>query len=221
MARGKPCAAGSVIEYVICETTAEAAKDSAADAAALAALDAAEAAAGGGGGVAPATPAPPPSKPPAAAAATVVGKSVSERARHPSAVLAAAGALALDREWYLANQVHPPVVRLVEAIEGTDGARIAECLGLDPAKFASGGHGGVNVSAADEIFGTAVEVRARGARRAAAAARLAREEEGGRGVMAGRGRGPGRYGGKRKGAGALWREEEGGRGISCGGKAWG
>jgi DNA polymerase alpha subunit A len=36
----------------------------------------------------------------------------------------------LDKEWYLANQIHPPIGRLCEPIDGTDSARIADCLGI-------------------------------------------------------------------------------------------
>ena len=35
----------------------------------------------------------------------------------------------IDKEWYLANQIHPPIGRLCEPIDGTDSARIADCLG--------------------------------------------------------------------------------------------
>jgi len=41
-----------------------------------------------------------------------------------------------DLDWYLKQQVHPPVSRLCEPIEGTDIAQIADCLGLDGSKFA-------------------------------------------------------------------------------------
>ena len=34
-----------------------------------------------------------------------------------------------------ALQVHPVVLRLCAPIEGTDAARLADCLGLDPAKY--------------------------------------------------------------------------------------
>jgi len=37
--------------------------------------------------------------------------------------------IALDFEYYLANQVLPPIERLCEPIEGTDRPRLAECLG--------------------------------------------------------------------------------------------
>lgn len=40
-----------------------------------------------------------------------------------------------DLEWYLKQQVHPPVSRLCEPIEGTDISHIADCLGLDGSKF--------------------------------------------------------------------------------------
>jgi DNA polymerase alpha subunit A len=33
-------------------------------------------------------------------------------------------------------QVHPVVARLCTPIEGTDAARLADCLGLDPSRFA-------------------------------------------------------------------------------------
>ena len=43
--------------------------------------------------------------------------------------------LTIDFEYYLNVQVHPPVSRLCHPIDGTDDAQLAECLGLDPAKF--------------------------------------------------------------------------------------
>ncbi|KNC54797.1 DNA polymerase [Thecamonas trahens ATCC 50062] len=62
-------------------------------------------------------------------------KSVAERAFSPDEVLRANGELELDVEWYLAQQVHPPVSRLCEPIEGTDPGQIADCLGLDSSRF--------------------------------------------------------------------------------------
>ncbi|KAL1921703.1 uncharacterized protein VTP21DRAFT_10345 [Calcarisporiella thermophila] len=66
----------------------------------------------------------------------MAGKSFAERAYHPEDLLRNES-LKIDLEWYLQQQVHPPVARLCDPIEGTDGARIADCLGLDPAKFRS------------------------------------------------------------------------------------
>ena len=35
----------------------------------------------------------------------------------------------------MAQQIHPPIWRLCEPIDGLDSAQVAECLGLDPSKF--------------------------------------------------------------------------------------
>ncbi|KAH7920526.1 hypothetical protein BV22DRAFT_1073766 [Leucogyrophana mollusca] len=60
----------------------------------------------------------------------------ADRAKHPDEFKKAApGELTLDHEHYLANQVLPPIERLCEPIEGTDRARLAECLGLDPGRY--------------------------------------------------------------------------------------
>jgi DNA polymerase elongation subunit (family B) len=37
----------------------------------------------------------------------------------------------LDIEWYLNQQIHPPVARLCSPIAGTDASHLAECLGND------------------------------------------------------------------------------------------
>jgi DNA polymerase alpha subunit A len=47
------------------------------------------------------------------------------------------GTLRLDVSWYLQTQLHPPIARLCEHIEGTDSSQLAACLGLDPRKFRS------------------------------------------------------------------------------------
>ncbi|GFR41815.1 hypothetical protein Agub_g2585, partial [Astrephomene gubernaculifera] len=82
----------------------------------------------------------------AAAAAPSSGAasgSLAERARHPEELRENAG-LAVDVEYYLTQQIHPVVSRLVSPLEGTDAAHIADCLGLDPARYrgAAGGGGG-------------------------------------------------------------------------------
>lgn len=53
----------------------------------------------------------------------------ADRAKHPDEIKKAAGELVVDYQHYLANQVLPPIERLCEPIEGTDRARLAECLG--------------------------------------------------------------------------------------------
>ena len=61
--------------------------------------------------------------------------SVAERAYHPKTVLKAEGMLQIDTQWYLAQQLHPPIWRLCEPIDGLDSAQVAEALGLDGSKF--------------------------------------------------------------------------------------
>ena len=73
--------------------------------------------------------------------------SYAERAYSPEELLAKG--LKVDVEWYLSQQIHPPVARLCEHIEGTDSALLAECLGAYvyffpelPLPFPKGGGGG-------------------------------------------------------------------------------
>ena len=40
-----------------------------------------------------------------------------------------------DFEYYLAHQILPPIERLCDPIEGTDRARLAECLGMSTARI--------------------------------------------------------------------------------------
>ncbi|KAJ1969756.1 DNA-directed DNA polymerase alpha catalytic subunit pol1 [Dispira parvispora] len=63
--------------------------------------------------------------------------SYAEQAYHPREVENSNGLLQVDGEWYLKQQVHAPIARLCEPIEGTDSGRIAGFLGLDPGKFRS------------------------------------------------------------------------------------
>ncbi|GAX83060.1 hypothetical protein CEUSTIGMA_g10486.t1 [Chlamydomonas eustigma] len=67
------------------------------------------------------------------------GTSFAERAFHPEEIRESRGSLVVDIEYYLGQQVHPVVSRLCAPIEGTDAAHIADCLGLDPSRFRSGG----------------------------------------------------------------------------------
>lgn len=55
------------------------------------------------------------------------------RAYHPDQVLK--DDMQLDIEWYLHQQVHPPLTRLCSPIDGTDPARLAEFLGLDTKRY--------------------------------------------------------------------------------------
>ncbi|KZV91997.1 hypothetical protein EXIGLDRAFT_615021, partial [Exidia glandulosa HHB12029] len=64
----------------------------------------------------------------------------AERAFHPDELRRSEKAdekdkLKIDFEFYLSNQILPPIERLCDPIEGTDRARLAECLGLDAKKY--------------------------------------------------------------------------------------
>ncbi|KAF8655036.1 hypothetical protein AX16_003272 [Volvariella volvacea WC 439] len=59
----------------------------------------------------------------------------AERAKHPDEVRRGGADVKIDYEFYLSQQVLPPIERLCDPIEGTDRVRLAECLGLDPARY--------------------------------------------------------------------------------------
>uniref|UniRef100_A0A7S3FYH1 DNA polymerase n=1 Tax=Palpitomonas bilix TaxID=652834 RepID=A0A7S3FYH1_9EUKA len=61
--------------------------------------------------------------------------SLAEKAFSPSEVKEQG--LEPDIEYYLENQIHPPVARLCASIEGLEEAQLAEALGLDTKKFSS------------------------------------------------------------------------------------
>lgn len=65
--------------------------------------------------------------------------SQAERAFHPDDVRRHHGdaAYAIDYRHYLAHQILPPIERLADCIEGTDRARLAECLGLEGHAYAT------------------------------------------------------------------------------------
>ncbi|EGD78351.1 hypothetical protein PTSG_09417 [Salpingoeca rosetta] len=58
----------------------------------------------------------------------------TQRAYHPDDVRKKDN-LQVDVDYYLKSQVHPVVSRMLEPIEGTDNAQVAECLGLDASSF--------------------------------------------------------------------------------------
>ncbi len=61
-------------------------------------------------------------------------RSLAERAHHPDEIASTPG-LAVDAEYYLGEQVFPVVSRMCAPIEGTNPARLAECLGLDATRY--------------------------------------------------------------------------------------
>ncbi|KAL1526185.1 hypothetical protein AB1Y20_014913 [Prymnesium parvum] len=85
--------------------------------------------------------------------------SVADRAYHPKTVLKAEGMLQIDTQWYLAQQLHPPIWRLCEPIEGMESSQVAECLGLDPGKFLTYNPTGTAEQSRDEMQLTASELQ--------------------------------------------------------------
>lgn len=61
--------------------------------------------------------------------------SYADRARHPDEIVRSDGKLKPDVEWYLTQQILPPIVRLCDPIEGASQQILAEKLGLDAAKY--------------------------------------------------------------------------------------
>ena len=59
----------------------------------------------------------------------------ADRAHHPDEVLRSNGGLTVDVEWYLTQQILPPISRLCEPIDGTSPAQLSHQLGLDTSKF--------------------------------------------------------------------------------------
>ncbi|KAF8621892.1 hypothetical protein AX15_007444 [Amanita polypyramis BW_CC] len=72
----------------------------------------------------------------------------ADRAKHPDEVRRSN--LQVDYEYYLSQQVLPPIERLCGPIEGTDRSRLAECLGLDPEQFRNSAF----AESAEQIFAT-------------------------------------------------------------------
>jgi len=110
---GKVVNTGDHIPYVICTTTREQ-------------FEAPPPAAEGGS-----------EEPLPRAAAAAASRSFAERAFHPDEIAGSAGRLQVDVDWYLAQQILPPMQRLVEPIEGVTTEELALGLGLDPNKFKS------------------------------------------------------------------------------------
>lgn len=54
---------------------------------------------------------------------------------HPVEVDKKENGIAIDVDWYLKNQLHPPLMRLLAPIQDTDSTKIAEALGMDTSRF--------------------------------------------------------------------------------------
>ncbi|OLY81429.1 DNA polymerase alpha catalytic subunit [Smittium mucronatum] len=60
---------------------------------------------------------------------------LSERGFHVDEVRSSHGKIEIDPEWYLAQQILPPIVRLCEPIHYISASRLATSLGLDASKY--------------------------------------------------------------------------------------
>jgi len=78
-------------------------------------------------------------------------KSAAERARHPEEIQRSNGILKPDIEWYLTQQILPPISRLCENIDGTSQAVIAKKLGLDSSRFNQSYRAGNDIDDSDLV----------------------------------------------------------------------
>ncbi len=61
--------------------------------------------------------------------------SLSDKAYHPQEVATSKGKTEIDIEWYITQQILPPITRLIEPIDGINIEFVAQCLGVDPQKY--------------------------------------------------------------------------------------
>ena len=60
---------------------------------------------------------------------------LADRAYHPDEVVNSKGKSEVDIDWYITQQILPPITRLIEHIDGIDVEFVAQCLGVDPKKY--------------------------------------------------------------------------------------
>lgn len=77
--------------------------------------------------------------------------SATERARHPEEIARSDGVLKPDVEWYLTQQILPPIARLCEPIEGTSQQELACRLGLDSTRYSNGSRPETDLDADQDI----------------------------------------------------------------------
>jgi len=75
----------------------------------------------------------------------------AERARHPEEIIRSAGNLKPDVEYYLAQQILPPVSRLCEPIQETSQRTLAAKMGLDSNKYNQNVNFGDEAEETDDI----------------------------------------------------------------------
>ncbi|KAL1512623.1 hypothetical protein ABEB36_002186 [Hypothenemus hampei] len=77
--------------------------------------------------------------------------SATQRAYHPDELNKHEN-LKIDVNYYLAQQLHPVIMRICEPIDGIDAHQIAECLGLDPKAYKTKLYGGM-IKKDDDVTG--------------------------------------------------------------------
>jgi len=76
---------------------------------------------------------------------TAIGKgqkkaSIGDMAYSPDEFLSSKSSLKIDVDWYINQQLLPPITRLIEHIEGIEIDFVAQCLGVDGKKYKFGQH---------------------------------------------------------------------------------
>lgn len=61
--------------------------------------------------------------------------SLADKSFHPDEVVGSQGKHQVDNDWYITQQILPPITRLIEHIDGIDVEFVAQCLGVDPKKY--------------------------------------------------------------------------------------
>jgi len=72
---------------------------------------------------------------------------IGDCAYHPDEVLDKSKNLKIDYDWYIHQQLLPPITRLIEHIEGIQIEFVAQCLGVDGKKYK---HSSYNNAEGDE-----------------------------------------------------------------------
>jgi DNA polymerase alpha subunit A len=60
---------------------------------------------------------------------------LSDKAYSPDELVNSRGKLIIDTQWYITQQIMPPITRLIEHIDGINVDFVAQCLGVDPKKY--------------------------------------------------------------------------------------
>jgi DNA polymerase alpha subunit A len=62
-------------------------------------------------------------------------KHLADKAYSPDELIEQKGKLEIDTQYYITQQIMPPITRLIEHIDGINIDFVAQCLGVDPTKY--------------------------------------------------------------------------------------